>query len=149
MLPCHCYVLPDREEPSFRKAHKEVLSTLEEDRSKSTIIDLLYKELKENKNNIAKEFLAFVSKECNPQRKVRFAEVSYAINPRTDERTPFNTFSKRLIVEPIEPNTPIKPKSMESPKDDSIRDAGQTNGVDRSEGANSGEDEDSDYSWEL
>ena len=100
MLPCHCYVLPDREEPSFHKAHKEVLSTLEEDRSKSTIIDLLYKELKENKNNIAKEFLAFVSRECNPQRKVRFAEVSYTTNPRTGEQMPFNTFSKRLIVEP-------------------------------------------------
>lgn len=128
MLPCYCYALPDREEPGFRKAHKEVLSVLEEERSKSTIIDLLYKELKENENNIAKEFLAFVSRECNPQRKVRFAEVSYSINPRTDERTPFNTFSKRLIIEP---------KPMESPNNDG------------SKGANSGEDEDSDYSWEL
>ena len=121
MLPCYCYALPDREEPCFRKAHKEVLTTLEEDRSKSTIIDLLYKELKENKNNVAKEFLAFVSKECNPQRKVRFAEVSHATNSRTGERIPFNTFSKRLIVKE-EPRSrdPIQPA-----------------------------EDDSDYSWEL
>lgn len=99
MLPCHCYALPDREEPSFRKAQKEVLSVLKEERSKSHIIDLLYAELKENKNNTTKEFLAFISKECNPQRKVRFAEVSYAYNSRGTTPIPFNTFSKRLIVE--------------------------------------------------
>lgn len=135
MLPCHCYALPDREESGFRKAQKEVLSVLEEERSKSTIIDLLYKEINANENNIAKEFLAFVSRECNPQRTVRFAEVSYAVNSQTGKRTPFNTFSKRLIVEPIEPTAPIKPEPIESPEDDSIR--------------NASEDEDSDYSWEL
>lgn len=121
MLPCYCYALPDREEPGFRKAQKEVLSVLEEDRSKSAIIDLLYKELKRNKNNIAKEFLAFVSKECNPQRKVRFAEVSHATNSRTGELIPFNTFSKRLIVkEETRARDPIPPA-----------------------------EDDSDYSWEL
>lgn len=99
MLPCHCYAIPDREEPGFLKAQKEVLSILEEERSKSQIIDLLYKELEENKNNIAKEFLAFVSKECNPQRKVHFAEVSYAHDPNSTKLIPFNTFSKRLITE--------------------------------------------------
>ena len=98
MLPCRCYALPDREEPGFRKAQKEVLSIIEEERSESQIIDLLYKELKENKNNIAKEFLAFVSKECNPQRKVRFAEVSHAHYPYSTKQIPFNTFSRRLIT---------------------------------------------------
>lgn len=106
MLPCRCYALPDREEPGFRKAQKEVLSILEEEHSKSKIIDLLYKELEENKDNIAKEFLAFVSKECNPQRKVRFAEVSHAYDPYSHKQTPFNTFSRRLIAK-------------ETPEDDS------------------------------
>ena len=99
MLPCRCYDLPDREEPGFRKAQKEVLSILEKERSKSQIIDLLYKELEENENNIAKEFLAFVSKECNPQRKVCFAEVSHAHDPYSTKQIPFNTFSRRLITE--------------------------------------------------
>ena len=115
MLPCRCYDLPDREEPGFRKSQKEVLSILEEERSTSQIIDLLYKELEENKNNIAKEFLAFVSKECNPQRKVRFAEVSYANDSRTGERIPFNTFSKRLIVK----EEPRLRNPIETTKDDS------------------------------
>ena len=101
MLPCRCYVLPDREEHGFRKAQKEVLSILEEERSKSHIIDLLYKELEENENNIAKEFLAFVSNECNPQRKVRFAEVSHSHDPYRTKQIPFNTFSRRLITEEI------------------------------------------------
>ena len=118
MLPCRCYALPDREEPGFRKAQKEVLSILEEERSKSQIIDLLYKELEENKNNIAKEFLAFVSKECNPQRKVRFAEVSYANDSLTGERTPFNTFSRRLITKE-EPPTPNPIETTEDDSDDS------------------------------
>ena len=128
MLPCRCYAIPDREEPGFRKAQKEVLSIIKEERSTSQIIDLLYKELEENKDNIAKEFLAFVSKECNPQRKVRFSEVSYATDSRTGERIPFNTFSKRLIIE----QKPIK-----SPNDDNSFDT------------RSSEDEYSDYSWEL
>lgn len=99
MLPCTCYAIPDREERGFQKAQAVVLSTLEEERSNSRIIDLLYKELKQNKKNIAKEFLAFVSEECNPQRKVRFAEVSHVCKPRSTKKIPFNTFSRRLIVE--------------------------------------------------
>jgi hypothetical protein len=92
------------------------------------ITDLLYKELKENKNNIAKEFLAFIFRECNPQRKVRFAEVSYTDDSRTNEQISFNTFSKRLIIEP---------KTIESPEDNSAK------------STSSDEDEDSDYSWTI
>ena len=117
MLPCYCYALPDREEPGFRKAHKEILSTLKEERSKSTIIDLLYKELKENKNNIAKEFLGFVSRECNPQRKVRFAEVSHVCMPHSTKKTSFNTFSKRLIIEE-DPTIQEPAKSMDDDSDE-------------------------------
>jgi hypothetical protein len=115
MLPYHCYAIPDREEPGFRKAQKEVLSILEKERSTSQIIDLLYKELEENKDNIAKEFLAFVSKECNPQRKVRFAEVSYAHSPYGTERIPFSTFSRRLITK----EEPITHNPIETTEDDS------------------------------
>ena len=118
MLPCRCYTIPDREKHGFRKAQKEVLSILEEERSKSQIIDLLYKEIKENKNNIAKEFLAFVFKECNPQRKVRFAEISYAYSHRNTEPIPFNTFSKRLIIEE-EPITQELPEILEYDSDES------------------------------
>lgn len=118
MLPCHCYVLPDREEPGFRKAQREVLSVLEEERSTSQIIDLLYKELKENKNNVAKEFLAFVSKECNPQRKVRFADVSQAHDPYSTKMIPFNTFSRRLITKE-EPTTQDPVKNAKDDSDDS------------------------------
>ena len=121
MLPCRCRYIPDREKPGFSKAQKEVLSVLEKERSKSQIIDLLYKELKENKNNIAKEFLAFVFKECNPERKVRFADVSYAHTPSSTEQIPFNTFSKRLIIE----EEPITQEPIETTENDS------------------------DYSWEL
>lgn len=115
MLPCRCNAFPDRGEPSFRKAQKEVLSILEEECPKSQIIDLLYKELEENKNNIAEEFLAFVFKECNPQRKVRFAEVSYAHDPDSTEPIPFNTFSRRLIAkEEQTTNNPIETTENDS-----------------------------------
>lgn len=115
MLPNNCYALPDREEPGFRKAHKEVLSILEEERSTSRIIDLLYKELEANENNVAKEFLAFMSRECNPQRKVRFADVSYAYTFSSTDRVPFNTFSKRLITN----DDPIMDDPVETTEDDS------------------------------
>ena len=115
MRSCLCYAIPDREEPGFRKAQKEVLSFLEEKRSGSQIIDLLYKELKENKNNIAKEFLAFVSKECSPQQKVRFADVSYVYTSRRTTPIPFNTFSRRLIIE----EQPVTQEPLEIPEYDS------------------------------
>ena len=119
MLPCYCYAIPDREEPGFRKAQKEVLSILEEERSKSQIIDLLYKELETNENNIAKEFLAFVSKECNPQRKVCFAEASFAIDPFTSKHISFNTFSRKLITKE-EPNKYELIETTEDDSDDSL-----------------------------
>lgn len=118
MLPCSCYAIPDREEPGFRKAHNELLSALEEERSSSQIMNLLYKELRENKNNVAKEFLAFVFEECNPQRKVHFADVSYACTPSSAKKIPFNTFSRRLIVNENptiqEPSEPTEDDSEES-----------------------------------
>lgn len=115
MLPCTCYAIPDREEAGFQKAQADLLSILEEERSSSTIIDLLYKELKQNRKNIAKEFLAFVYDECNPQRKVHFAEVSHVCNPQSTKKIPFNTFSRRLINE----NDSCIQEPAESTEDDS------------------------------